>query len=57
MPVNLAPARPGEQQRSAVDISKASRALGWTPTVRLEDGLRETFDFFAERQGRQRQHA
>ena len=53
--VNLAPARPGEQQRSAVSIEKAQRVLGWQPQVGLHDGLEETFAFFAERFGRERQ--
>ena len=53
--VHYAPARPGEQQRSAVSIAKAGRQLGWTPTVALHDGLEETFSFFAERFGRERQ--
>jgi UDP-glucose 4-epimerase len=53
--VHYAPARPGEQQRSAVSIAKAGRQLGWKPTVALHDGLEETFSFFAERFGRERQ--
>jgi UDP-glucose 4-epimerase len=55
VPVHLAPARPGEQQRSAVSIDKAKRELGWTPTVELHAGLEETFSFFAERFARERQ--
>ena len=55
VPIQLAPARPGEQQRSAVSIAKAQRVLGWAPTVPLSEGLEETFAFFAERFGRERQ--
>ena len=55
VPVSFAPARPGEQQRSAVSIDKAERVLGWTPTVDLHNGLEETFGFFAARAGRERQ--
>jgi UDP-glucose 4-epimerase len=38
-----APERPGELQRSVVDISKAERDLGWRPERRLEEGLSETW--------------
>jgi UDP-glucose 4-epimerase len=55
VPIQLAPARPGEQQRSSVSIAKAERCLGWTPRVRLDEGLEETFNFFAGRFGRERQ--
>ena len=55
VPVQRAPARPGEQQRSAVSIDKAKRELGWTPRVDLQAGLEETFSFFAARFGRERQ--
>jgi UDP-glucose 4-epimerase len=57
VPIQFAPARPGEQQRSAVSIEKAQRVLGWTPQVGLHDGLEETFAFFAARFGRERQTA
>ena len=43
-------AKPGEQQRSVLDTSKIERALGWTPTVGLADGLRETVEWFKERE-------
>ena len=57
VPIQFAPARPGEQQRSAVSIEKAQRVLGWSPQVELHEGLEETFAFFAERFGRERQLA
>jgi UDP-glucose 4-epimerase len=40
------PARPGEIQRSVVDPSRAVDELGWRPEHSLEDGLRETYEFF-----------
>jgi UDP-glucose 4-epimerase len=55
VPVHFAPARPGEQQRSAVSIDKANKLLGWKPQIDLHEGLEETFSFFAERFGRERQ--
>jgi UDP-glucose 4-epimerase len=53
VPISFAPARPGEQQRSAVSIEKAERELSWKPTVGLHDGLEETFAFFAARHRRE----
>jgi UDP-glucose 4-epimerase len=46
-PIEHAPARPGEQQRSSVTVEKASAVLGWRPTVALEAGLTETLAWFA----------
>jgi UDP-glucose 4-epimerase len=48
-PLEFAPHRPGEQQESFIDIGKAKRELGWTPVVSLEEGLRRSFEWFAER--------
>ena len=48
-PVEHAPARPGEQRRSAVDPSKAARVLGWKPQVTITDGLRQTYEWFVAR--------
>ena len=40
------PARPGEIQRSVLDPSRAVDELGWRAEHSLEDGLRETYEFF-----------
>jgi UDP-glucose 4-epimerase len=47
VPVQHAPKRPGEQQTSFLSVEKIGRALGWKPQVTLEEGLRQTFDWFA----------
>ena len=44
-----APARAGEQRRSAVRPAAAARALGWRPSTTLEEGLRHTWSWFAAR--------
>jgi UDP-glucose 4-epimerase len=41
-----APAKPGEQQRSALDAGHATTLLGWTATTSLDDGLRKTLESF-----------
>ncbi|MDF1506034.1 NAD-dependent epimerase/dehydratase family protein [Roseisolibacter sp. H3M3-2] len=51
-PVERAPARAGELQRSALVVDKAGAQLGWTPQVPLDRGLAETYQFFAERRTR-----
>jgi UDP-glucose 4-epimerase len=43
----FAPARLGDLQRSVLDISRASEALGWTPQISLEQGLAETWGWFS----------
>ncbi len=43
------PAKPGEQMRSVCTHEKITRILGWAPEVRIEDGLRETMDYFRQR--------
>ena len=40
------PQRPGELQRSVLDPGRAVDELGWRPEHSLEDGLRETYEFF-----------
>jgi UDP-glucose 4-epimerase len=41
------PERLGDLQRSVLDPSLAERGLGWRSEVSLEDGLRETWQFFS----------
>jgi UDP-glucose 4-epimerase len=48
--IEHAPARTGEQMRSALEVSKTAKLLGWQPSVPLEAGLAETYQWF----GRQR---
>ncbi len=48
-PIQLAPARVGEQLRSVVNVDKADRELGWKPRVSLADGLSATHGYFANR--------
>jgi UDP-glucose 4-epimerase len=43
------PARLGEQRRSCVDPAAAAKAIGWRPSVGIEDGLRRTLEWFRGR--------
>ncbi len=45
----LAPARPGELARSALDPARARLHLGWAPWTTLEDGARAVLRWFADR--------
>jgi len=38
--------RPGHDYRYAMDITKIQNELGWTPKVTLENGLRDTVDWY-----------
>ncbi len=40
------PAQKGEQQRSCLDCSKAKAELGWFPKYSLEQGIKETMEWF-----------
>ncbi len=48
--VTLAPehagSKPGEQRRSVIDPTLASRVLGWKPELSLDEGLRRTVSWF-----------
>lgn len=48
VPVEHAPARPGELNRSCLDVGKAARQLGWSPSVDFDHGLRELAHWFSE---------
>jgi len=43
----FAPARPGELDRSCLDVSKLE-AAGWSPGVELTEGLRRTYEHIAQ---------
>jgi UDP-glucose 4-epimerase len=43
------PLKPGEMEASALDPSLARERLGWAPTIAVEDGLRETYRWYASR--------
>jgi dTDP-glucose 4,6-dehydratase len=42
--------RPGHDRRYAIDCTKAERELGWLPTVKFENGLRETIAWYQANQ-------
>jgi UDP-glucose 4-epimerase len=44
------PPRLGDLRRSCLDISRAEEVLGWTPKVKLDDGIARTVQFFREEQ-------
>lgn len=46
-PVYLPPIN--EVARMIFDCSKIGKDIGWTPTVRIEDGIKETVDYFRSR--------
>lgn len=41
------PHRPGDLRSSLISHRKASEILGWRPTVAVEEGLRQTIEWFA----------
>jgi dTDP-glucose 4,6-dehydratase len=40
--------RPGHDRRYAIDCSKMKRELGWQPSVKFEEGLRDTIRWYQE---------
>ena len=38
--------RPGHDRRYALDCGKMERELGWQPVIRLDDGLRDTIEWY-----------
>jgi len=48
VPIEHAPARPGELQRSSVQINKANREWNWRPQYELKDGLTNTYEWILE---------
>ncbi len=44
-----APERKGEQRRSVIDAAKLEEACGFRPSTPLDDGLRQTFEWFKGR--------
>lgn len=43
------PAKPGEQMRSVLNYSLIQKELGWSPSVTLEEGLKQTVEFFKKK--------
>lgn len=48
MPARYTPFIPGELMRSALDARLARKFLGWTPKIRLDDGLEKTVRWFSK---------
>jgi dTDP-glucose 4,6-dehydratase len=40
--------RPGHDRRYAIDATKIQKTLGWKPSIRFEDGLKETVKWYLE---------
>ena len=44
--IEFVPDRPGHDLRYAIDWTKIHNELGWSPTVTLEEGLRQTVEWY-----------
>lgn len=49
LPERHVDAKPGEQMRSVLGCDLAATELDWTPQTAVDDGLRKTVDWFADR--------
>jgi len=47
VPIERAPARPGELLANSLVVGKAQARLGWVPRVTLAEGLKATYDWIA----------
>ena len=47
--ISFIPLPQDDPKQRKPDISLAQTALGWEPTVRLEDGLKHTIEYFRQR--------
>lgn len=46
--ISFVPDRPGHDERYAMDCTKLKRELGWSPTISLTEGLRETIAWYID---------
>ena len=51
-PEQHGPAKLGEQMRSVISYKKIERALGWRPSVLVDEGLRITAEWFKAKEGK-----
>jgi dTDP-glucose 4,6-dehydratase len=48
--IEFAPDRPGHDQKYALDHSKITKQLGWSPKFNLDESLRKTVDWYKQNQ-------